>query len=361
MTLFWVVFLLGFAYLTPCVGDLYAMINPWKLAVDALERVRLNLTTPRLSYSSRWGSWPAFILYTTLIWLELFVGPKPSILSVALLIYTVITFAGVFWFGKNAWFEQAEPFSIYFSLIGKLAPIEYRRVRGTARWQICLRPPFSGALRERPDHLSVVLFVLLILSATTYDAVHDTVLWVGLFWTNALWLLQPLWGEDLGQAQQMLMNWYLAYRQVGLLLFPFIYFGFYIFVLWVAKAITRTTIPLRTLALDFCYSLIPIAIAYNFTHYFTFLITQLRTAPYLFGIAQASVQAPLPMAVIWHTQVGVLLAGHVVSVYIAHKVALRTFATHRQVMLSQVPLLALMIAYTTVGLWILSLPLSAQA
>ena len=31
MTLFWIVFLLGFAYLTVLVGDLFSLINPWKV------------------------------------------------------------------------------------------------------------------------------------------------------------------------------------------------------------------------------------------------------------------------------------------------------------------------------------------
>lgn len=371
MTLFWVLFLLGFAYITLFLGDLYALINPWKLFVDGLERLGLDPPIRRLNYPPRWGYWPAFFLYLLLIWLELFLRPKPAILSGALLIYSAITFAGVVLFGKTTWFDRVDPFSLYFNLIGKLAPVEYRCALDTSV-HVRLRPPFSGALSDRPQHLSAVLFVLLMLSSTTYDAIHDTLIWVALFWKSALWLLQPLWGEDLGKAQQLLMGWYLAYRQLGLLLFPFLYFGFYILVLWWAKVLTRTTIPLRGLALKFCYSLIPIAVAYNFTHYFTFLITQLRALPrlisdpfgfswHLLGVNQLSGQPQLPMGLIWHTQVGVLLAGHLVSVYLAHKIALRTFASRRQVMVSQLPLLALMIAYTTVGLWILSLPLSAQS
>jgi len=64
------------------------------------------------------------------------------------------------------------------------------------------------------------------------------------------------------------------------------------------------------------------------------------------------------MAVIWHTQVGLILAGHVISVYLAHAIALRVFPTRRQVIVSQLPLLLLMLAYTAAGLYILSLPLA---
>jgi hypothetical protein len=65
------------------------------------------------------------------------------------------------------------------------------------------------------------------------------------------------------------------------------------------------------------------------------------------------------MAVVWHTQVAVLLAGHIVSVHLAHCVSMRTFSGRRQIMVSQLPLLALMVTYTIVGLWILSLPLGS--
>jgi hypothetical protein len=55
----------------------------------------------------------------------------------------------------------------------------------------------------------------------------------------------------------------------------------------------------------------------------------------------------------------VLLAGHLVSIYLAHLTAMRIAANGR-VVLSQLPLLVLMVVYTVVGLWILSLPLGAE-
>ena len=66
------------------------------------------------------------------------------------------------------------------------------------------------------------------------------------------------------------------------------------------------------------------------------------------------------MGFIWHTQVVLILIGHVASVYLPHVVALRVFPTRREAILSQVPLLLLMVAYTAIGLYILSLPLAAS-
>jgi hypothetical protein len=370
MPLFWIVFLQGLTYLTLLGGDLYALINPWKWTVGGLERIGFDLSNARVRYPPRFGYWPALVVYVALIWMELFVGPKPVALTIALLSYTAMTFAGVALFGKATWFFHADFFGVFFRLIGKLAPIEYRPAPNERSWQVQLRPPFVCALNDRPEHLSLVLFVLFMLSSTTYDGIHDTTLWVAFFWRNLLWLLQWVWGGDVGRAQSMLMSWYLAYRQVGLLLFPLLYLGFYLLALLAAKALTRTIIPLHVLALIFCYSLIPIALAYNFTHYYTLLITEGSqllwrfSDPFGFGwhlltVAQPPPRPALQMGVVWHTQVTVLLAGHLLSVYLAHTVATQTFPTQRQVVLSQLPLLILMIAYTTAGLWILSLPLGS--
>jgi hypothetical protein len=62
---------------------------------------------------------------------------------------------------------------------------------------------------------------------------------------------------------------------------------------------------------------------------------------------------------VWHIQVGLILLGHVVSVYLGHVQALRIFPKGRAAFWSQFPMLVLMIALTSVGLWILSLPIGA--
>ena len=62
--------------------------------------------------------------------------------------------------------------------------------------------------------------------------------------------------------------------------------------------------------------------------------------------------------VVWHTQVGLIVLGHIVSVVLAHRVALEVFATRRAATLSQLPMLLLMMLYTGSGLWILAQPLN---
>lgn len=371
ITLFWVAFLLGFAYLVALIGDLYALIDPWRTLVDLLQRAGLNLSGARVNYPQSLGHWPAFMFYLALIWMELFVETTPRTLSIALLIYSAITFVGVAIFGRHAWFEKADVFANYFRLYGKLAPVEYI---GTSPEDLRLRfrAPFAGLLSDPPRHVSLVLLVLCMLSSTAYDAIYDTQYWTAFFWENLLWILQPLWGTDLAKAQSLLMSSFLVYRKVGLLIFPFLYLAVYVVSLLAAKLLSRTDLTLRTLSAAFCYSLLPIVVAYNFAHYYTFLVAQADAFPWLvtdplglgwnlLGLEQdiQLLQDPaLQMGVIWHTQVSVILIGHIASVAVAHKAAIRVFATRRQVISSQLPVLLLMVAYTMLGLWILTLPLA---
>lgn len=367
MTLFWVVFLLGFTYLTAVVGNLYELINPWKVIVRWAEALGLELSRSRLAYPNRLGYLPAFAFYVALIWIELFALPRPYLLSLALIVYTAATFVGVFLFGRYSWFEYGELFSVFFRVVGVMAPVEYADAGDGRSARVRLRLPFIAALYDRPKHASLLLFVLFMLSSTTYDAIHETFFWVSLYWQRLLPLVQPLWGGDMIRDQVALTKGYIAYQRLGLALSPFFYLLFYLLVLGCAKRMTKTTVPLRTMASQFALSLVPIALVYHATHYYTLLV---RALPGLFPLlsdpfglgwqlfaTSAQSQAPFDMGIIWHTQVILMLGGHVVAVYLAHVMALRVFPSHRQGVVSQIPMLVLMVAYTCLGLWVLSLPL----
>ena len=65
----------------------------------------------------------------------------------------------------------------------------------------------------------------------------------------------------------------------------------------------------------------------------------------------------LDASLVWHVQVGLILAGHIAGVYLSHQEAARLWAGRGRIAASQLPLLLLMVTLTTVGLWILSLPI----
>jgi hypothetical protein len=372
MTFFWIVFVLGFTYLSALIGDFYSLVNPWYALCDAFEAVKRDAFRPRVPYPGWLGYYPAFVLYMAFIWLELFGRSSPRSLSIALLIYTAINLAGAWTFGKVAWFRHAELFAVFLRLIGKIAPVEIERSEGSARaLRVRLRKPFVGLVAERAPHFSLIMFVLFMLSSTAFDGIHETVPWVAIFWRGIYPVLAATVGTHVAQPYLFLVNFYYYWQWLMLFLSPFIYLAIYLGFLALAKLITRTDKTLRELALTFAYSLIPIALVYNITHYFTLLLAQgpsiasLISDPFgfgwnLFGTRSVDGQAILLDAgIIWHTQVWLILFGHIVSVYLSHVEALKVFRTTRQATLSQIPLLLLMVALTTIGLWILSLPIAA--
>jgi hypothetical protein len=141
--------------------------------------------------------------------------------------------------------------------------------------------------------------------------------------------------------------------------------------IWLAKTVTRSGMTLHTLALRFAFTLIPIAFVYNMTHYYGEFSSQgvqvvrMISDPFslgwnLFGTGRWFTDPiVLDAGTVWHTQVGLILFGHIVAVYLAHVEALKLFPSARYAVLSQLPMLALMVLLTTAGLWILSLPIDA--
>jgi hypothetical protein len=369
MTLFWVCFLLALTYLTTIVGDAYSWTNPWTTLADLLRAAGIDMDKQRIRYPDRASYWPAVAWYLALVWIELFALPRPALLSIALAVYTGVTLAGMYAFGRDIWLRHGDMFGVFFRVVGSLAPIEYVRQGEELVPRFHTRRPLDGALKARAEHVSVVVFILFMLSSTTYDALHGTYFWISLYWQRLIPMLQPMWGSDVIAAQAMLTTGYWWYQWLGLVLSPAFYLALYLAALYLAAALTRSSVTIGSLAAQFAFSLVPIAVAYHATHYLPSMLMQLpQLAPQLadpFGRGWELVpfpsapQRPLPMSIVWHAQVAVLLAGHVAGVYLAHLIALRVFPTRGQGIVSQLPMLALMVGYTSLGLWILSLPLGA--
>ena len=61
---------------------------------------------------------------------------------------------------------------------------------------------------------------------------------------------------------------------------------------------------------------------------------------------------------VWYTSVVAIVVGHIIAVWLAHVMALRTFGDNRAALRSQIPMLLLMVAYTMLSLWILAQPIT---
>jgi len=376
LTAFWIVFVLGMTYVTAVTGDVYRLVNPWRgladLGVTTVARLRGHgVSQPPLAYPRWLGHWPAVAQYMVLIWIELFGNHTPRGLADCLIIYTLITLAGAWLFGSAVWFRQADVFAVFFRQIARMAPLQMED-RPPGR-RLSLRWPFSATADTPAQSLSLLVFVLFMLSSTAFDGLSDTLAWRRLLWSDLYNAGLKHWvGENPLAAFPKMRVIDRYWNSFWLLASPWIYLAVYLAFIALTRRLVRSALGLMELAFAFTPTLLPIALAYHFTHYYTLIqtqgvkIVQLISDPFgfgwnLFGTAHWLQRTIIPDAgTVWHVQVGLIVLGHVISVYLAHHVALRLFESRRQAAISQVPMLVLMIGLTTVGLWILSQPLAAS-
>ena len=119
----------------------------------------------------------------------------------------------------------------------------------------------------------------------------------------------------------------------------------------------------------FVYTLIPIALAYHVAHFLMFLLIQgqliipLISDPFgfgwnLFGTTDYRLNFRIASPdFYWLTSVIAIVIGHVIAVFLSHSIALRLIPVRRYALLSQYPLLVLMVGYTIASLWIITQPM----
>lgn len=372
MTQFWVIFTLGFAYLVVFVGDWYAALNPWQSMARWVSHLVPRINQGFWCYPQQLGYWPAVILYMAFIWVELLGNTRPFSLSGYLLGYTVINALAVMAWGIKSWFRYGEFFAVFMRLAALCAPVRYDpdAEQKADRWQ--LRRPFAGLLEVEKVPFSLAVFVLFMLSSTAFDGLRETKQWFAWFWLDPYGWLEALIDEKPLYAYVMLRPWYIAYETTVMLLSPFLYLAVFVGFLWLGKLLVKTPLSLMALLQRFTLSLVPIAVVYHATHYYTLLFTQgvkiraLISDPFgwrwdLFGTLYTMRMPIIPdMGNVWNSQVVLILLGHVASVAVAHMVALRLFPQQRHAALSQLPMLLLMMVFTAFGLWILAQPLQGR-
>jgi hypothetical protein len=261
----------------------------------------------------------------------------------------------VYLFGKKDWFYYCEFFSVFYRLISKIAIIEYKEGK------FLLRPPFVGALKEKAGNFSVLVFILFMLSSTAYDGFRETTPMYRFYWGHIDNLIRPVLADSS----------YYVFQTIAILLSPVLFLFLYTICIIFSKLITGSKKSLLSLSISFAYTLIPIAIVYNIAHYYTLLITQgtylvsLISDPFgwgwnLFGTANINLAYTLGANFVWHSQVAVILTGHIAGVFLAHVVSVKVFDTKKNTLASQLPMLLLMVSYTVIGLWILSQPITSE-
>jgi hypothetical protein len=369
MTWFWIIFLLLLVYASSIAGDFYQVISPWRMFDRLLGTFDLRRPAGYFKYPAYFGYFPAVIFYFLLISAELFGTGSPEKLSLFLLSYFCWMLIGSCLFGFSVWATYADVFGVTFSLIGMLAPIDW--VSDGGNWRMRFRVPLSGIRSADTASLSLTCFIIFMLSSTAFDGIHDTLLWNSGYWKDVYPLVRLVIQSHTRDMNEAAAQIYYLWQWLCLALSPVVYLAAYAAVLALGKLIVGSRKSNRQLVSDFAWSLVPIAFFYNVTHYFTVALSQspqivkLASDPLgrhwnLFGTATETIQPfMLDAGVVWHVQVALILAGHVLGVYIAHAQSFRSFESRAKALFSQIPMMALMVMLTASGLWILSLPMNS--
>jgi hypothetical protein len=296
--------------------------------------------------------WPAIAVIVGFAWLELVYVEKdrPSTLAALSLAYFVVMLVGMALFGVEEWSSQADGFGVYLNLLSKLSPLA-RREDGA----IYLRRPLSG-VTDLQLHAGTVTLICTLIGTTTFDGFSN-----GGIWRNNEPSLQSLF-EEIGfnptPAQE------LAYS-LGLVLCILLICGVYrLGIFGVGKVSERY--DRSALTRTFAHTLVPIAFAYVLAHYFSLLLWQSQAMVYLasdplgnganlFGTSGFQIDYHLiSYAAIWYVQVAALVSGHVSGLALAHDRALVLYKDPEEAVRSQYWMLAVMVAFTSFGLWLLS-------
>lgn len=340
--IFWIGLLLGVTYLSAIIGGIWPLLNPFERVV----RFFLKRRTRAHPFPERYRYAPVLVLYYVLIWMELLsygIGAMPWTIGVMLLIYLCISFVGAFVYGVDEWFQYGDLFNALFGMIAQFAPIQI------SREGVEVMPPGERLVEKSVVNAPLLLFILFFLSSTAFDGLQETQLW----WTTMYRF-------------PIQINLYPFERALVLAASPLIFFALYASAIWLMMILTHSVKRFMSLALRFGYSLIPIAVAYSFAHYFMILVNESQTFiaqisdPFatgadLFGTANLPVSITLISAkAVWYTQLTVIIVGHIIATYVAHRIALREFDSRTKVIVGQLPVLLLMVLYTVFGLWILS-------
>lgn len=315
-------------------GDVWRHVNPFRALGSLADRVR-GARAP-FTYPRRMGAWPATVLLLLFIGIEVAAPAAQTArpLAAFLAAYTALAFFGMLYFGADAWLTHAEALTRSFRWWAAAAP----RRAGTG-WS----PPGAHLDDLRTQEAGIVAFAVALLFGVNYD---------GLLATR---LGERAAGVD-GGALLVLAAVFL------------VFLGVYHACVWAVRRAALSLDAHRDLARGFAPALVPIAVGYHAAHNLFYAWENLpRLAGALadpFGLgwsltpfAAAADRWPVAAEYAgWFAvaQVLLILAGHVVAVVVAHRLAFGAFPSRLQAVRGEVPLTLVMVFYTLAGLSILS-------
>nr|WP_218852010.1 hypothetical protein [Nocardioides panaciterrulae] len=319
-------------------GPVWKAISPVRTIHLAIARVsRSDPERGMYDYPEKLGHWPAAVGLFAFVWMELVYPHAVELGPVRLwcAVYLAVMIVGGALFGSR-FFEYADPFEVYSSLVGRLS------VWGRRDGLLVLRSPLAN-LDTVPVRRGLVAVVAVLFGSTAFDSFKDSVPWVTRV-QDSRWPAFLL--DNLG-----LLGFCLV---VGL-----------VFSLGCVLTGVGDDLRHRELPNLFAHSVVPIIVGYIFAHYLTYLVEvgqqtlieasdPFGTGSNWFGTADLGVNYWLSYHPTFLASLKVLcvVLGHVVGVIAAHDRAVRILPRRHQ-LTGQLPLLLAMVAFTVGGLYLL--------
>jgi hypothetical protein len=294
-------------------------------------------------YPERLGYWPAAVGLFAFVWMEL-VYPYSTELGPVRLwcaIYVAAMLIGGALFG-NVFYERADPFEVYSSLVAKLS------VWGRRDGVLLVRTPLANL--DTVDPLPGLVAVTAVLfGSTAFDSFKDSAHWVR-FFQGSDFINDHSWAPTLANNLALL----------GFCLAVGVIFSIGTMLTGVEPGFRRRRLPGL-----FAHSIVPIIVGYIIAHYLSYLLeggqaTLIRASdPFSngsnwFGTANWNVNYYFAYhpTLLANLKVLFVVLGHVVGVIAAHDRAIKLLPRRHQ-LTGQLPLLFAMVAFTIGGLWLL--------
>ena len=347
--LVWVYFWLVVPFVSAVAGDVWRWLNPFRTVVDLANRD----VEERPDLSARVGVWPAVVLFVAFTWLELVSrdSADPRTLALAAIVYVLILIGATRILGVESGLRSFDAFSLYNSLFSRISTIDLdpepssvgTAATGTAPVTIARRG-WLRALPQTPLHVGLTGFVVAMIGTVTFDGLSESELWSDVVSSE---LRRSAWFETLALVGTVVVvgaAYWLAARG--------------------AAALAGSDRSGWDVAQSFAHTLVPIGLAYAVAHYFTLVLFEGQLLlialddPFglgwsLLGTGERSVNFFLEPIAIWYVQVGVIVAGHIAGVVLAHDRAIAEFGGTRAAR-TQYAMLVLMVVLTSLGLFLLS-------
>ncbi len=340
--IFYVWLWVGLVPLSFLFGPFYKAISPVRSINWVFAKISgSDPAEGMLRYPARLGYWPAALGLFAFVWMELVNSSATQQGAVRLwcAAYLAVMLIGGALFG-NRFYERADPFEVYSTLIGKLSIWAWSEDEKGG--QLLVRSPLAN-LATVTIAPGLVAVVGVLFGSTVFDSFRESPMWVGFI-------------QSASVSADVLNNTALIVFCGGAIAI----FAGACALTGVDPATDRWSLPDRL-----AHSIAPIILGYIVAHYLTYFIevgqrTLIQVSdPFsdgsnYFGTGDLSIQYFLvyQQALVANIKVIAVVMGHVVGVMAAHDRAISILPRRHQ-LTGQLPLLLAMVAFTAGGLYLL--------